>query len=149
MDDRTRWLQNELKLSQLDPTVRQAFEDVCKAMEVRGWKVHVVETKRSKLRQAWLLVRGYSRTWNSKHLTGRAMDVIDARWEWKLTPVEFQADLFILALRQGLTTGVLFGLNTSEKHNRTFYAMNGNRTELVPLLTAKRGWDGCHCSDGG
>ena len=145
MTDRDRWLRNETLLKQANYfDCYHKFETIVYGMETKGWKPRVMEVRRSRARQLLLLARGASRTWNSKHLTGRAMDVIDARYAWGDTPVEFQADLFILALNQGLTTGVLFGLNSLEKFDRVNLAQHAQREQLIGLLRAKRGWDSAH-----
>jgi hypothetical protein len=156
MTDRERWIKNEALLKQADQNSNAPFhfEEVVKGMEARGWKPLVVETRRSRMRQIYLVARGASRTLRSKHLTGKAADIIDARWEWKLTPVEFIADLFILALQQGLTTGVLFDLPQATKDRFRLLAINektrsldgskGFGEILVQEITQKRGWDPCH-----
>jgi peptidoglycan L-alanyl-D-glutamate endopeptidase CwlK len=52
----------------------------------------VTEGLRSKSRQAQLVKAGASRTMNSRHLTGHAIDVAavvngEVRWDWPLYPV--------------------------------------------------------------
>lgn len=144
MTDRDRWVRNERLLGQLDFAVRQRFEDVVKGMEARGWKPLVVETRRSKARQAWLLLKRATRTLRSKHLTGRAMDVIDGRWKWADVPVEFMVCLAFQAQEHGLSTGLLWGLKDQVLVARQLYLARKDRDRLVRLITAARGWDPLH-----
>lgn len=70
--------------------VNPALVDVVrKAAELTEVNFIVTEGIRTKERQAQLLAKGASRTMNSKHLIGRAVDlaaVIDGevRWDWPL-----------------------------------------------------------------
>ena len=146
MTDKDRWIKNESLLKQADYfDCYRKFETIVYGMETKGWKPRVMEVRRSRARQLVLLARGYSRTWNSKHLTGRAMDVIDSRWAWKLLPVEFTADLALLAHQQGLTTGALGGLKGESREVRQQTIVSGNRERLIQLLYAAQGWDCAHC----
>ena len=60
---------------------------VVKSASVRGVPFQVIEGVRSIERQRLLVAQGASRTMNSRHLTGHAVDlaVVDggeARWDW-------------------------------------------------------------------
>jgi len=144
MEDRDRWVRNEVLLGGLDPPYSTRFEDVVKGLERWGWKPRVMETRRSFARQVWLVAKGASRTLRSKHLTGRAMDLIDSRYAWDSTPLEFIVDLMILAETNGLLTGGLFGLTFDEKVERRIQAKAGQAGELKALLRVRCGWDPCH-----
>ncbi len=141
MTDVERWGGNSEKLEGIYGHFKLAFEGVVKRLESLGWKPLIVETKRSYPRQVMLVAKGASRTLKSKHLSGRAMDVIDVRYAWKDTPIEFIIDLFIAATAERLDTGVLFGL---DGHLKDAWRLYGGRGDRVRLLALKRGWDPCH-----
>jgi len=144
MGDRDRWIRNEALLGALAAPNRARFEDVVKGLEHFGWKPRIMETKRSYARQVWLLARGATRTLRSKHLVGKAMDVIDDRYSWADTPLEFIVDLMILAEAHSLLTGALFGLTFEEKVSRRIAAKSEQAGELKALLRVRCGWDSAH-----
>ena len=144
MTDRDRWIRNEKLLLGLDVVFQPKFEDVVKGLERWGWKPRVMETRRSLARQVWLLAKGATRTLKKKNNIGRAMDLIDARYQWADTPLEFTVDLMILAEGLGLLTGALFGLTLVEKVERTVQARNGMVGALKGLLIKRIGWDRNH-----
>ena len=145
MLDRDRWIANERLLGGIAPPYRTQFEDLVKGLERWGWKPRIMETRRSLARQVWLLARGATRTLKSKHITGRAMDLIDDRYQWADTPLEFTVDLMILAEGLGLLTGAMFGLTVAEKVERTVQARSGMVGALKALLIKRIGWDRNHC----
>lgn len=144
MLDRERWISNDRLLGGIAAPHRLQFEDLVKGLERWGWKPRVMETRRSLVRQVWLLARGATRTLKSKHISGRAMDLIDARYQWADTPLEFTVDLMILAEGLGLLTGALFGLTVAEKVERTVQARSGMVGALKLLLQKRIGWDRGH-----
>ena len=82
------------KLSGVHPTLRSLVTDFATHSHHR---FIVTEGVRTPARQAELVKAGASRTMNSKHLTGRAVDIAvvvdgEVRWDWPLYRT-FAADL--------------------------------------------------------
>lgn len=115
-------------LAHLTPTFRASLELVLQDLRAQGHDPWVAETLRTEERQRDLVARGLSRTMASRHLTGRAADVVDGRrvagyrvlWgasdpAWRLTQAQerqrvemaeqFFAALGAAAERHGLTWG--------------------------------------------
>lgn len=62
-----------------------------RAIEITAVDFGVIEGLRTKARQAQLVASGASRTMNSRHLTGHAVDLMayvgrEGRWDWPLYP---------------------------------------------------------------
>ena len=98
-------------LSALDPWFRQRVERVLDKMRAQGFDPVVYETLRTPERQAWLYGIGRTHsldrkpvTWTmkSKHLVGRAADIISKSRGWD-HPAFFAA-LRKIAREQGLKT---------------------------------------------
>lgn len=53
-------------------------------LEKKGWQPQVAEGLRTIEEQKEKVRLGYSQTLNSRHLTGRAVDVIDKRYGWNI-----------------------------------------------------------------
>lgn len=92
-------------LEALVPYVRDRAQKMLQALQRRGFRPLVVETKRTRERQAYLYGLGRTKmecvragisprwaqpdrklvtqTMKSKHLTGKALDVIDKRYGWR------------------------------------------------------------------
>lgn len=145
MTDAERWIQNDQKLRSADPSCRRELEDVVKSMETRGHKPIVMEVRRSRLRQAWLFARKRTWTMNSKHLAGKAMDLIDVNHSWERTPPEFMADLAIVAGTYGFETGLVWGFGVRERWDMESAMRRGNRQELLSFIHRYGyGKDPCH-----
>lgn len=74
------------RLLGVNPKLTKVLQDFAKQTEI---KFIVVEGVRSVDRQRELVAAGASRTMNSKHLTGRAVDLAvilggELRWDWPL-----------------------------------------------------------------
>jgi uncharacterized protein YcbK (DUF882 family) len=78
-------IQNDLNL--LQPYVKERVVKLLAAMRARGFDPEVFETYRSPARQRALMSRGpnTTRTLKSKHLTGKAVDIISKsrHWHWE------------------------------------------------------------------
>ena len=79
---------SDKSLRRLDGVKPELVNVVKRAIEITPVDFLVVEGLRTKERQAYLLDAGKSRTMNSYHLTGHAVDIapiIDGKvsWEWK------------------------------------------------------------------
>lgn len=70
-----------LKLQKVDPSLRVLAIEVDK-----HWKLRVLEGLRTTSRQAELVAKGFSKTMNSKHLTGRAVDLAPEGYVWPRPP---------------------------------------------------------------
>ena len=79
---------SEKSLRRLDGVHPDLVKVVKRAIEITQIDFVVIEGLRTKARQAYLLDAGKSRTMNSYHLTGHAVDIapiIDGKtsWDWK------------------------------------------------------------------
>ena len=79
---------SEKSLRRLEGVHPDLVKVVKRAIEITPVDFVVIEGLRTKQRQAYLLDAGKSRTMNSYHLTGHAVDVapiVDGKvsWEWK------------------------------------------------------------------
>ena len=79
---------SDKSLRRLDGVKPELVNVVKRAIEITPIDFLVVEGLRTKERQAYLLDAGKSRTMNSYHLTGHAVDIapiVDGKvsWEWK------------------------------------------------------------------
>ncbi len=96
-------------LSGLQPDFRAKVERVLRRLQAKGWQPRVAEGRRTRAQQAEKVRRGYSRTMNSRHLTGRAADIVDRRWGWEGPAADtnhrFWRDLGAAAKAEGLTWG--------------------------------------------
>lgn len=67
------------RLNTINPDLRRV---VMKAFETMPFDITVLEGIRTKERQAELFAKGASKTMNSKHLTGRAVDLAPYPIDW-------------------------------------------------------------------
>ena len=79
---------SEKSLRRLDGVHPDLVKVVKRAIEITPVDFVVIEGLRTKSRQAYLLDAGKSRTMNSYHLTGHAVDIapiVDGKvsWDWK------------------------------------------------------------------
>lgn len=84
--------------------VRARVINVLLRMRAKGYKPYCVEGKRSLARQLKLMVKGTSNLKHSKHLVGKAADIVDADLFWKASE-DFKVDLVISAVGEGLVSG--------------------------------------------
>jgi peptidoglycan L-alanyl-D-glutamate endopeptidase CwlK len=87
---------NERSLRNLKGVKPELVEVVHRAAEISPVYFVVTEGLRTVQRQAELVAKGASKTMNSKHITGRAIDVAafpngKLSWEWKYYTVISQA----------------------------------------------------------
>lgn len=93
-------------LTGLDPVFSQKITTVLSCLESKGWAPRVASGLRSAEEQAQKVAQGYSDITNSKHLGGRAADVIDRRYAWNIPKSHaFWQDLSTCAKAQGLNWG--------------------------------------------
>lgn len=91
---------SEEKLS----TVKDDLANVArKALELSSIDFGITEGKRSEEKQKQLVAEGASKTMNSKHLTGHAIDIVcyaDGKITWDLKYYEIVAESFALACKE-------------------------------------------------
>ena len=96
-------------LSGLEPDFRARVKRVLRRLEAKGWQPYVAEGRRTKAQQREKVRLGYSKTMRSKHLVGRAADIVDRRYGWGGPAVKwsfrFWRDLGQAARAEGLTWG--------------------------------------------
>ncbi|MCK9570385.1 M15 family metallopeptidase [Candidatus Pacearchaeota archaeon] len=106
-------------INTLVPYVRERVEHVLAAMRARGYDPIVFEAKRSQERQKWLYGIGRTHslnqrpvTWtmNSKHLVGKAVDIISASKLWNASAA------FWKALKQEANKQGMCVLNSEQCH---------------------------------
>lgn len=90
------------KLIGLDPIFKRKVKIIVREMEKRGWRIRIVWGKRSKVENDILVNKGVaSRT--SKHLSGKAVDLIDRKVGYSIKKNhQYYKDLSILAKKEGL-----------------------------------------------
>lgn len=78
-------------LARLDGVHPDLIRVVKRAIQITPVDFGITEGLRTKERQTELVANGASRTLNSRHLTGHAVDVVayigpEVRWDWPLYP---------------------------------------------------------------
>jgi len=78
-------------LARLDGVHPDLVRVVKRAIQITSIDFGITEGLRTKERQKELVAKGASRTLNSRHLTGYAVDVVacigsEVRWDWPLYP---------------------------------------------------------------
>jgi len=78
-------------LARLDGVHPDLIRVVKRAIQITPVDFGITEGLRTKERQRELVAKGASRTLNSRHLTGHAVDVVayigsEVRWDWPLYP---------------------------------------------------------------
>ncbi len=78
-------------LARLDGVHPDLIRVVKRAIQITPVDFGITEGLRTKERQKELVAKGASRTLNSRHLTGHAVDVVayigsEVRWDWPLYP---------------------------------------------------------------
>ncbi|MFY9268868.1 MAG: M15 family metallopeptidase [Candidatus Manganitrophaceae bacterium] len=93
------------KLEGLNPVFKRKVENVIKKMEELGWRIRVVWGKRSQDENDALVKKKVASS-KSKHLIGKAVDLIDRRIGYVDDPVHpFYKDLSRTAKEEGLIWG--------------------------------------------
>jgi RHS repeat-associated protein len=86
---------NHPKLSELTPRAKETAQRVLVEMEGRGHNVRVVEAKRTTEQQAVKVATGKSKTMDSKHLTGEAVDIVSKKYGYDDRPGVNKASKYI------------------------------------------------------
>lgn len=75
------------KIQQLKPEFQPLVIQVMNGLIALGWEPKVFEGLRTKAQQAEKVRLGYSKTMNSYHLSGYAVDIADRRYAWNISRV--------------------------------------------------------------
>lgn len=144
------YMNNEQKIAQLDPEFQPIVREIIKDLTDLGYPVQVAEGKRTLAEQREKVRLRYSKTMHSYHLTGRAVDLVDARYQWegKANTViyKFWHDLGKTALKAGqnnknvvLRWGGLWGdgdfIDTEEEKRRWYLYEKAVQTGNIKLIT--------------
>lgn len=78
-----RLKQSPRHLESLDPEFRERVVAVLEALRAEGWEPVIISGRRTTAQQKRIVAAGNSRTMNSLHLCGRAVDIADARHGWR------------------------------------------------------------------
>lgn len=96
-------------LNGLDPQLADKVISIVMNLQRLGWKPVIAEAVRTKEQQAEKVKLGYSKTMNSKHIVGKAVDIIDRRYGWDGPAsdlnYQFWVDLGKEVKKEGLTWG--------------------------------------------
>ena len=76
------WPRNSKKIHLLEPVIQGIISALLRNLWNMGWQPVIAEGKRTKAQQREKVRLGYSKTMNSRHLSGLAVDIIDRRWGW-------------------------------------------------------------------
>ena len=100
---------SERHLQSLEPRFAAKVRRVLEALAAKGWQPVVISGRRTVAQQKKIVAAGRSRTMKSRHLCGRAADVMDRRHGWKGPAAKpnfkFWTDLGVAARAQGLEWG--------------------------------------------
>lgn len=100
---------SQWNLQGLNPRMQAAIPLIMQDLQAKGWQPSISSGLRTREEQAEKVRQGYSKTMNSKHLFGKAVDIIDRRYGWdgpaSDTNYQFWRDLGEAAKRRGLQWG--------------------------------------------
>lgn len=101
--------QMQVSVCVLDPVFAKKVRLILAELEEMGWQPRIAEACRTLDQQKEKVRLGYSKTLRSKHLTGRAVDVIDRRFGWhgpaSSLKFKFWTDYGTLCRKHGLVWG--------------------------------------------
>ena len=93
------------KLDNLDPLFRDKVKDVVHDMELKGWHLRIIWGVRTSEENMLLVQQGVASP-SSKHLSGRAVDVIDRMVGYSLDKMHpYYRDLESISKHHGLLWG--------------------------------------------
>lgn len=142
---------NALKLREISQEHRQAFRKVVRTLEAHGHRPRITEAYRTPERQAELYAARVSRAKSGgKHTRSQgvhpaslAADIVCDHLPFAESPAFF-ASLACAAKREGLVTGLTWGLPQSIRENLQKAIDNLDLPVVQRIVTYKRGWDPCH-----
>lgn len=127
---------NTARLQKVSPSIRRHVAAVIEELESEGYRPQIdAQVWRSKSQQAKLVSEGKSTVLYSYHNVSTssggadslAVDLVDVRWQWN-APRSYWLRLAGAAERQGLTTGIYWGLTNSQR-------------KAIRDAIAKKDWD--------
>lgn len=128
------------KTRDLEPHFRRKVERIVHdlAAYLGVLDAHVASGRRTVAEQKKLVSKGYSKTMRSKHLSGRAADIVPRKQGWN-APKSYWLKLGYLAEREGLRWGGFYGLSRSQR--AALRAAYKAKDWEAPV---KVGWDPAH-----
>ena len=154
MIERARKTRNAKMLAQIDPSERPRFRALLDSLEGRGLRPRAQQAFRSPKDQDRAFASGastlrggqsyHNRTQEGGLPASLALDVVDD--DSPLSPsIEFLADFAIAAFRQGLSTGIHWGLSGPQRGAILDAVSLGAELSLIQLIhLGGRGWDPLH-----
>src|SRR5689334_19131813 len=73
-----------VKLKGLVPGFIPVVAKIMKDLKDLGYQPRIMEAVRTRAQQAEKVRLGYSQTMNSKHIGGKAVDIVDKRYNWDI-----------------------------------------------------------------
>lgn len=138
---------NKERLAKVSPSIRAHVEAILVELENAGYRPQIdYQVWRSEAQQARLKAEGKSTVSYSYHNVSTkngapdslAVDIVDVRWLWN-APRSFWLRLAAAAKRQGLTSGIYWGLTASQRKAIDTAIENQDWEAKVAL-----GWDTAH-----
>ena len=139
---RARPIADDPRWRDIHPVLRTKVEAIRRRLLMRGWTpcIPAGSARRTLAQQIRLVAQGRSKTLRSRHLTGRAVDIVPAYWGWD-APKEFLLLLGHCAECEGLVWGGFWGLSSWDRLSlREAIATDG----AGPRKSAPLGWDTAH-----
>lgn len=100
------WEKDTINSCKPHPKLLEDIAHIIIDLQNKGWDPKVVELCRTEAQQREKVEKGYSQTMHSKHLRGRAVDIVDRRYLWNIKPNhEFWKDLGRACKDRGLIWG--------------------------------------------
>jgi len=121
-----------------NPVFKIRLDKVIAGLCEWGYKPIIVSGRRTLAEQKILLAQGKTKTLHSKHLTGKAADVVDLKMKWN-APNRFWLQMAFLVNKYGLKSGIYFGLSTVEKKQ-----LKAKLDNAIFKTDVKIGWDPNH-----
>lgn len=100
---------NVKHLDRLIPEMRWRIEKVLAELDRLGYQPVIASSLRTLSEQKRKVAQGYSKTFNSRHLYGRAVDIIDKRWGWNGRCANKDHQFWLDLADEGVTVGLFPG----------------------------------------
>lgn len=127
-------------LAGLEAAFRETVVAILSDMEKWfGYQCYVASGRRTADQQAKLVAQGRSKTMKSKHLSGKAADIVPVDLGWN-APRDYWLQLGYLAQKYGLRWGGEFGVPKGPMLDKLRADIKAKRWNT----TAKVGWDPAH-----
>lgn len=142
-----RQVNNKSRLNKISPSIRNQIVAILDELQRAGYYPQIdAQVWRSAAQQAKLKAEGKSTVSYSFHNVSTssgdpdslAADIVDVRWQWN-APKHYWLRLAAAAERQGLTTGIYWGLSQSKRNAIRKAIKDQNWSANIEL-----GWDTAH-----